>query len=484
MSTRYTRLWRTAGLPPADLSDAEGAPSTTALAVDHTGTPWYGRVDGTLLTAGASEPATIGAGSAITAVACTPAGLAIGNHAGSVFVVALGTDRRIDTPVEVIRHRGTISGLCWSKDIILSAGWDGRIRACTPAGGHRDLYTTDVPITALTRTDRGLAVALLDGTVLTRDGSRPLGVRARLDDRPTSLATPSDRQLLAATAHHTLARITESGTIDVSATCAPSYPTAVLADPALGVVVTASSDGLLRSWSSSDLSPRGLIPAALSPLAPAALGADHILYYGRRGGGIGSNSLPAAPPAWTVEPGHHGPIWCVRISQEAQVVASAASDATVRLWDLRTGPLLRVLAGHDGWVNSVAFNGDGTVLASGSADSTVRLWNPRTGRLLQVTMSGSMPSQRRRRRNGFRLGRHQRLSLGHRDRAASPASHRPQLCCYFRAYRITNRGLHRPRHQRHRLERPGRPSFDRSSHPARLDGGYRTCCRTCRQRRR
>src|SRR5208282_3056685 len=43
-----------------------------------------------------------------------------------------------------------------------------------------------------------------------------------------------------------------------------------------------------------------------------------------------------------------------------------------------------VIKGHTGWVNRVAFTPDGTRLASagGDSDATVKLWNSKTGELL------------------------------------------------------------------------------------------------------
>jgi hypothetical protein len=57
----------------------------------------------------------------------------------------------------------------------------------------------------------------------------------------------------------------------------------------------------------------------------------------------------------------------------------------VRLWDTRTGELLRTLQGHEGRVSSCAFSGDGARVVSAGHDGTVRLWDARTGELLRIT---------------------------------------------------------------------------------------------------
>lgn len=62
-------------------------------------------------------------------------------------------------------------------------------------------------------------------------------------------------------------------------------------------------------------------------------------------------------------------------------LASATSDGIVRLWDLRSGEVIRQLFGHTGPVTTLQFDKSFTLM-TGSADRSVRIWDLRNGGLL------------------------------------------------------------------------------------------------------
>jgi eukaryotic-like serine/threonine-protein kinase len=79
--------------------------------------------------------------------------------------------------------------------------------------------------------------------------------------------------------------------------------------------------------------------------------------------------------------GHRGQVRCLAFSPTSKLLATGASDWTIRLWDLSRFPEgganvpARALTGHTNAVLSLAFSNDGLTLASGSEDRTIRLWD-------------------------------------------------------------------------------------------------------------
>jgi WD40 repeat protein len=68
------------------------------------------------------------------------------------------------------------------------------------------------------------------------------------------------------------------------------------------------------------------------------------------------------------------------LSPDGSIVATGGKS--VKLWDVRTGKLLRDLHGHLKRTQSIAFSADGRLIVSGGSYGTTNVWDVATGRLL------------------------------------------------------------------------------------------------------
>ncbi|MCL5036635.1 MAG: WD40 repeat domain-containing protein [Chloroflexi bacterium] len=91
-------------------------------------------------------------------------------------------------------------------------------------------------------------------------------------------------------------------------------------------------------------------------------------------------SLIIALVAGCRSPGHKGWVSCVDYSPDGKYIATTSEDGTIKIWDSRSGKLIKNMLGHKGLVNRTLFSPFGKTLASCGEDGTFRLWDPASGK--------------------------------------------------------------------------------------------------------
>jgi len=71
------------------------------------------------------------------------------------------------------------------------------------------------------------------------------------------------------------------------------------------------------------------------------------------------------------------------LSEECSVIVSCGADCTIKVRDVETWEVFKLLEGHTDWVNGVALSPDGKRIVSWSNDATIRVWDVETGRELK-----------------------------------------------------------------------------------------------------
>ncbi len=107
---------------------------------------------------------------------------------------------------------------------------------------------------------------------------------------------------------------------------------------------------------------------------------------------IASGSRDGTLKIWDVRSGRvirpidpkAGEIDAVAISPDGKLVASGGVDKLVSIWDVETGKFIKALPGHTEQIQSISFSPDGKQIASSSRDKTVRIWDVSEGREIRA----------------------------------------------------------------------------------------------------
>ncbi len=90
---------------------------------------------------------------------------------------------------------------------------------------------------------------------------------------------------------------------------------------------------------------------------------------------------------------HTDAVYSVAFSPDSKLLASAAGDRTVKVWNVATGKRLFTLSESTAELYSVAFSPNGKQIAAGGVDKTLRTWNitPSGGKLVKAAFAHEGP---------------------------------------------------------------------------------------------
>jgi WD40 repeat protein len=103
-----------------------------------------------------------------------------------------------------------------------------------------------------------------------------------------------------------------------------------------------------------------------------------------------SGSLDRTVKVWNAKTGelmktlerHTGNIYDIAFHPGGKYFATCSRDMTIRLWDFESGEVVMTYVGHDKAVLDIEFSPDGNHLFSASFDGSIRLWQTKTGKMV------------------------------------------------------------------------------------------------------
>ncbi|MBI1222136.1 MAG: hypothetical protein GC180_05985 [Bacteroidetes bacterium] len=163
--------------------------------------------------------------------------------------------------------------------------------------------------------------------------------------------------------------------------------TGLVFDYGMRFLYTSSIDGNIRPYDlkKGEFSKRKFTLGM--PVTALTISHNSMLFAGMKNGDI--KVLNYMGKEAKVLKGHSAEVTCLYyvFTKGKMLLASAANDYTIKLWDVKTYKEIRTFTGHTWTINSVEISRDGKYLLSASNDGTSRIWDIETGENIIVIPS-------------------------------------------------------------------------------------------------
>ncbi|MFA5089198.1 MAG: WD40 repeat domain-containing protein, partial [Candidatus Omnitrophota bacterium] len=87
--------------------------------------------------------------------------------------------------------------------------------------------------------------------------------------------------------------------------------------------------------------------------------------------------------------GHKGTVTGASYSPDGKTIVTASLDGKAKVWDAQTGNPIATLTGHAEGIRAVSFSPDGKTIVTASGDKTAKVWDAKTGNPI-TTLTGHM----------------------------------------------------------------------------------------------
>ena len=158
-------------------------------------------------------------------------------------------------------------------------------------------------------------------------------------------------------------------------------------------LASGSYDGTARIWSRTTAEPLAVLPGLHGMTAVTFSPDGRQLAVAPKGSGDVELWNPQTVERLSTLPGAGGIVSQLAYSPDGTLVAAAfkkeRKTCDVRVWRTATGELLSTLGEHALGAQAVTFSPDGARLLTTAGDATVMVWDPRTGRRLMANPAGN-----------------------------------------------------------------------------------------------